>query len=643
MNASMSAALPDDGYRLLANAFADAMRPRAARSVSAWAEANRRLSGKSAAEPGPWRNARVPYLAQIMDTLGDDHPAPIVIFIKSGQVGATDAALNWVGWTIEESPAPMLVLFPTEKLGLRWSRNRLRTMLLETPPLRRLVPLGRKGDAGSTLLEIDFPDGQISIGSANVPTDLASTPAQRLFLDEVDRFPVSIDGEGDPVELAIRRTATWNTRRKVFINSTPTVESLSRINRWWQRSTQHRYFVPCPHCNEFQYLKWDNLRWPEDKPQLAAYVCEHCGASIEAHHKTDMLAGGEWRAEFPEREVVGFHIHALYSPEGLGDSWAQNAQKWDEDKNFPEKKKTFINTRLGECQADPHERLDWEIVCARREPIALRTVPAGVLLLTCGVDLQKNRLAVQVVGWGRGERATPLDWIEQPGDPTRPEIWEWLSEYLGREFRNHRGVAMHIEATMIDAGYLQHEVTNFVRTRRGRKVFASKGMGDVNRQVISRPTPVDVRYGGRVHKQGAEIYLIGAATAKALLYARLHSDAETPQGERHVHFSDELPEDYFRQLCSEIFDPHRRRWIKTAERNEALDTFLLALAAAMHQSVAINRMTEAQWQRLEQLYQPEKGAPLTAPVLGTTPVPRRGGGFLPTSAKIAGGSLQDED
>jgi phage terminase large subunit GpA-like protein len=600
---------------VLAEAFAEGMRPRTACRVSEWAERNRQLSGKAAAEPGPWRNARVPYLTEIMDVLGDDDPAQIVVFIKSGQVGATDAILNWVGWTIEESPAPMLAFYPSEKLGLRWSRHRLRPMLTGTPSLRRLVPLGRKGDAGSTLTEVDFRDGLLSIGSANIASDLSMTPAQRLALDEVDRFPATIEDEGDPVDLAIRRTATWNTRRKVFIASTPTIETLSRINRWWKRSDQRRYYVSCPHCGEFQYLKWDNLRWPEGQPKLAAYVCEACGSLIEEHHKTDMLARGEWRATFPEREVVGFHINCLYAPESLGDSWAQNALEFEQCKPYPERVKVFVNTRLGETHEDPNEKLDWEVVYARRESFPLRTPPSGVLVLTCGVDVQKNRLAVQVVGWGRNERATPIDWIEKPGDPTRPEVWAWLDEYLAGEFRNHRGVAMRIEATLIDAGYLQHDVLSFVRARRYGAVFGSKGMADVNRQIIARPSPVDVRYGGRVDKYGAEIYPIGTSTAKNLIFTRLHADADKPAGERHLAFSEDLTEDYFRQLCSEVFDPHKRRWVKVHERNEVLDTFVLALAAAMHHSVAINRFTEAEWVRREEILEraaPTPGATVSA-------------------------------
>lgn len=635
--------MPFDGIRqadeMIARVWRTAWTPRIPCLVSEWAETKRRLSSKSAAEPGPWRNERIPYLVAIMDALSDEHPAEHVCFIKPSQVGATECALNWIGWTVEESPAPMLCLFPTEKLGQRWSRTRLQVMIDETPTLTALMPNGRKADNGNTLTEKDFPGGHVYIGSANIPIDLASTPVQRLLLDEADRFPIEIENEGDPVEIAIARTRTWQSRRKIFENSSPTIESLSRINKRWEESNKQRYHVPCPHCKELQVLKWSMLQWPDDEPLKAYYVCEANGCVIQEHSKTWMLAeenGARWIAERPEvKDIYGFHINCLYTPIGLGDSWGKNASVYEKAKVSPNKLKVFQNTRLGETHKDEKEVLKWEQVWQRREPYELRRPPAGILLLTAGIDVQKNYIAVQVVGWGRKERAVVIDYIEKPGDVTAGDIWQWLDEYLQTPMDNVFGVSMRIVSAAVDAGYQQHDVTNYTRgVEKSRHVFATKGMQQLHRAIIGRPTMVDVNWRGTSWKNGAELYPLGVGSAKVVVYDRLRADGAdgTLPADRHYSFSEELGQEYFRGLCSEVFDPHKSKWVKIYDRNEPLDTFILAKGASMHHGVRIQHMRDEDWKRLEATYVrdsvKEKAEVKPASPFSLT------GRFMPTSALV---------
>lgn len=628
-----------DGAHVAQAAWKKAWMPRIPCTPSEWAEKNRRLSDKSSAEAGPWRNSRIPYLVAIMDALGDDDPCQYVVFIKSSQVGATELGLNWVGWTAQESPAPMLALFPTEKLGQRWSRTRLQTMIQSTPSLHILIPDARKSDNINTLTEKDFPGGHLYIGSANIPVDLASTPVQRLLLDESDRFPPEIENEGDPVELAVRRTATWNTRRKVFENSSPTIESLSRVNKKWDESNKQRYHVPCPSCHALQVLRWDQLRYPEGEPLKAYYVCEANGCVIEEHHKTWMLDpenGAQWIAEKPEvTDVKGFHVNCLYTPIGLGDTWGQNAVAYEKAKHDPSKLKVFQNTRLGETHKDPKEKLEWEAVYARREPYKLRTPPHGVLVLTAGVDVQKNYLAIQIVGWGRGEKAIVVDYLEQPGDPTRDEIWEWLDAHLATPLDNAYGVPMRVVACAVDSGYSQHDVTNWTRSLpKHRNIFATKGMKQLTRPIIGKPTMVDVSYRGQTWKRGAEQFPLGVSSGKVVVYNRLRADIDALPSDRHIRFSDELHEDYFRGLCAEVFDPNRGLWVKVYDRNEPLDTFVLATGAAMHHNVRLQHMQDRDWTQLEQLYNPAGVALLHQPADPEARGLRLSGRFMPTPARV---------
>lgn len=641
-----------DGYAVALEAVAKAVEPKRVLSVSNWAARFRTLTGKSAAEPGRWRNERIPFLAAIMDALDARHPAPLVVFVKSSQVGGSECALNWIGRTVHQAPGSFLVLFPTDKVGRKWVRTRLDNAIATTPELRRLIPLGRRTNAGNTLSEKHYPGGVLYIGSAGIPDDVASISVPYLLFEEVDRMPVTLEGEGDPIELALRRSTTF-PRSKAFMNSTPTDAETSRIWPAWLSSTMDRYFVPCAHCGHPQTLRWSQLQWPAGRPDAAGYVCEECAAFMEERQKTEMLAAGEWRSTHPEREaeVKGFHVNGLYTPIGLGDSWARHARAWERAQGSEARLQVFFNTRLGEVHKGERVKIEWEEIKKRAEPYRLRDVPAGVLVLTSGTDVQADRLETQILGHGRAEQITVIDYVVHYGDTTRAEVWQKLEAYLAGELVNAFGVRMRIECSLVDSGYLPDVVLGFTRTRKAQRIFASRGSTQAERIPIGRPSYPDVKRRGKTDaRQGVERYELGVSKLKHWLFELLRADAGTPEApipiaERHIRFARGTPnvpggpdfggldDEYFRQLTAETFDP-KHGWIERANyhRNEALDTFLLARAAALHHSVAVHRMREADFARLEDLYQrgPAKAAPLE---LGKQPI-EVPGGFLPIAANV---------
>jgi len=596
----------DDGW-------ANGWQPDPLITVSEWADKHRILPQRAASEPGQWRTSRTPYAREIMDCLSDHHPAQEVVVMAAVQMIKSEAGLNWVGETIDHSPSSMLVVLPTVEVGERWSKQRLAPMIMDTPRLRAKVSPARSRDSGNTTLSKEFDGGILIITGANSAAGLSSMPIKKLLLDEVDRFPREIEDEGDPVDIAEARTSNF-PNRKVYKCSSPTIESLSRINKDWKKSDQRHYYVPCPHCREKQALKWGSLQYSEDNPEGARYACEHCGALTDEHHKSWMLDeanGAEWRATFPERftatKVAGFHLNALYSPLGLGRSWGWLAKRFEEVKKDAARLKVFVNTRLGECYEDPDERLDWEELKARAEPYGLREIPRGCLVLTCGGDVQKDRIEAQVVGWGRNEQAWVIDWVLFPGDPTRPEVWEELERYLERPFQNAYGVTMKITSTGIDAGYLTDDVLNFTRARRHLSVFALKGASQRGRQIIGRPSKVDLTVRGTTIKGGAELWTIGVDAAKHRLFARLAGDRKQAHASsRLVHFSEQLPDDYYMQLSAEIFDPNKRAFVRLhGRRNEGLDTFNYAMVAAMHPRLRVHVARESDWAKLELAIEPK--------------------------------------
>ena len=348
-----------------------------------------------------------------------------------------------------------------------------------------------------------------------------------------------------------------------------------------------------------------------------------------------MLAAGEWRHTYPDRldEIVGYHSNCLYTPTGLGFTWAANAAAYDRAKRDPEKLKVFTNTRLGLTLKDAHEKLDWEVLHNRREPFALRKIAPGILLLTCGVDVQKDRVELQIIGWDRHQRGTTVDYQVIVGDPTRDELWDELGDFLALEMENSFGVKMRLACTLVDSNYLPERVLRFTRPRKARNIFASRGSNILTKQAIGRPTHADVKSRGKADIRGAERYEVGVGSLKRTLYERLRADNGMAPTERHVNFSDQFSEEYFRGLASEVFDPHKRRWVQVYERNEPLDTFVLAMAASMHHSVRVDKMNEADWQRLEQRYQPTDRPSAADPPKTPTLLAGR---FMPTAAVVAG-------
>lgn len=602
-------------------AFARGLRVPERISPSRWAAERRRLSAKSSALPGKWDPGRIPFLNAIMDALDSRHPAKQVSFCKSAQTGGSECGLNWIGWVIDVAPGPMLVLMPTEKLGLRWVRGRLRPMILESPTLNGKLRLGRQSKStGATLTELHFPGGVIYLGSANVPSDLSSVPVMYLLLDEVDRMARVIDGEGNPIELAKRRLATYQGRSKIFAISTPT-DDASPIAKDYAESSRGRYYVPCPHCDAMQVLRWENLKYSPEDPSDARMACEECGALIDESCKGQMLSRGEWRHERPELVAVrvGFHVNCLYTPAGLGDSWSDNARAFEIAKQDPAKRQVFRNTRLGEIDVGGKVRVDWESTSKRAEPYAMRTIPNGIFALTAGADVQQDRIEVQILGWGRGERAAVIDYRVIDGEVTDADTWQELDDYLAAPIVNGFGVEMLVACAMVDAGNWQQAVLNFTRPLRGRNIFASRGSTVLSRPPIGRPSYPDTRrVKGRDvpdDRRGARLYMLGVGELKKVLYARLradggHGDAATTPATRFMRFPEGLPDEYFRQLVAEEFNPGLRKWVALRERNEALDTAIYAMAAALHPAThgGVHLWRDADYARLEQLYEPAEQA-----------------------------------
>lgn len=583
--------------------WADGFKPDPEITVSEWADKNRVLSQKASAEPGPWRTERVPYLREVMDCLSTTSPVKDIVVCKGAQLGFTEVGNNFVGYVIDCAPGPMLMVMPTELAVKKNSRTRIDPLIAESPTLREKIPPQRSRDSKNATFLKEFPNGVLHMVGANSASALRSMPIRYLFLDEVDGYPGDVEGEGDPVELARARTRTFKNRRKVFMVSTPTMEIGSRIWRAFTDSDRRYFYVPCPHCGMKQKLEWERLTWPKGEPTRAAMVCgpNGCGALIEEHNKTKMLEAGEWVPENPGHTTRGYHINSLYSPLGWY-AWGEAAKDREAAEGNVEAIKTFTNTILGMPYRDMGDAPEYKLLYARREKYKPGVVPAGAYVLTAGVDVQKDRIEMEIVGWGKENESWSVDYNVFPGDIGGTAPWEMLERKLREEFQHERGGRLPIRMACIDTGYSTNTVYDWARKQPADRLMAIKGHDNAS-VLIGQPRPVEVKANGKRKGRGLKVWPVGVSMAKTELYAWLRqlppTDDKMPHG--WCHFP-EYNEEFFLQITAEqlllkkIRGYSRYLWEKMRERNEALDCRIYARVAAA--AVGVDRWDDRYWSEL---------------------------------------------
>ncbi len=595
---------------LIRTGLAKALAPRRPVTVSQWADQHRVLSNKSSPEPGRWRTDRNPILREPMDALSDRSTVREVVMCWPIQAGKTECALNFLGWIMDHQPGPVMVCLPGEVSMNKWISQKLQPLIEETEPVRAALTSTATRDGANRREFKDFSGGQLYLEHAGSTSRLKSTTVRYLVVDELDEFARELRSGDDPIDMLEGRVSAYPTTHKRLYISTPQVRGVSRIEQRYEMSDQRRCHVPCPHCGHSQPLEWSGLVWtvdPHDPHQVidAQYACRECGALIDESAKPAMLAQHQWIPQRPERSSYhrGYQANGLYYPMGLGPSWRDLARMWLAAQSDPAKLKTFVNDRLAETWEDPAMRaVKHNVIADRAEPYRLRSAPAGVLAVTAGVDTQDNRLAVQIVGWGRGLACWVLDYVELPGDPAEDAVWAELTALLSRPIEHASGGLIRVEATAIDAGgHRTEDVKAYCRRRVIRRPMCIFGAVPNNAPVISKGKLQDINWRGQHDKRGVTIHHVGTVAIKHLLYARLSTDAEKLAEQRQVHLSDQLDQAYFSGLVSETYNPSKNRFEKRrgGARNEPLDTWVYAYAATHHPELRLHRRSKADWDAAE--------------------------------------------
>jgi len=544
--------------------------------VSTWADKYRMLSPEASAEPGKWNTERAAYQKGIMDAVNDPDIETIV-FMKSAQVGATEILNNICGYFIDVDPAPILVVQPTMEMRDTWSKDRFSPMIRDSERIRHKIKDPKSRDSNNTIKHKVFTGGHLTIAISNSPASLSSRPIRIVLLDEIDRYPASAGAEGDPVGLAIKRSETFWNRFKLY-TSTPTVKNLSRIESAWNETDQKKYFVKCWKCKTYQVMIWGQVKWDKNEngnhlPDTAYYECEKCQARWNDVQKLEAVRKGEWRATAvaKRKDMTGFHIWEAYSP---WSTFSKMVTDFLEKKDNPEQLKTFVNLTLGELWEEEGEKVESNILYSRREKYTAQ-IPAGGLVLTAGVDVQDDRVEIEVKAWGKGEESWSVDYVILHGDLSSEKFWKDLDQKLQTNYQHEDGINLAISCTCVDSGgHFTEQVYKFCKGKELSRIYAIKGSNVVGRPLVSRPS--------KSNKGNVKLFSIGTDTAKQIIYSRLKMD-ETGSG--YMHFPLKYDEEYFNQLTAERATtrytrgfPHRV-WVKDRARNEVLDATVYCMAA----------------------------------------------------------------
>ncbi len=608
-----------DGYQLLIDAVARGLQPDPSLPLDQWADEFMIIPKETgASEPGKYQTSRTPHARLPMQCLSAAHPCKRVVVQGASQMLKTQVALNFLFETVHQRPKNFLWVVPTGKLHKR-AAARIDKTVAAIPQMRdRFAKPSSRVSTNNNDIKA-YPGGALYIATAGAAANLSELSVTYVVYDEVDRSKDNIGGEGDPKELVETRQTSHERDRKSYYPSSPTLEGESPINDLYRSGTQREALAECIHCGHAQTLDFFRLIRSEDGLRVM-YPCIECGGLHEEGDKSRMFARGLWSDGKPgDGETESFLISAMFLPYGWL-PWIALMKQYDKAKakleeGSEEAMIVFYNTRLALCWARTKETTRYDELMQRAEPYRLGTVPMGGLILTAAIDTQAYRLEMKVVAWGEGMECWIVDYQVIHGSPSDEETWKRADDLLKARYRHACGQTLGISAALVDSGgSATQDVYNFTASKKHRNIYAVKGHSRPNRPILSsKPTIVDVNWRGKSAPGGVQLWFVGPDTAKDYLQARW----KRPSGPGAVHFSNELPESYYKGLTAEYrtFGYKRGRKVswweqKKGEANEPLDLMNYNLGAAYllglhkkfehHWAQLRDRLIPAQWDLLSQ-------------------------------------------
>lgn len=611
-----------------------------------WADEFRRVANKTSATPGRWRTKSQPVAFGPMAAMSEDDTVTVTV-MSGTQILKTEFLLNAAAYYIHQDPSPILFVQPTQTAAETFSKERFAPTVDVTDALRDLVSTPKSRDSGNTITHKDYPGGSLDFVGANSPTDLSSRPKRIILCDEIDKYPPSAGAEGDPLKLAEERASTYRKigRAKFARTCSPTIKNFSRIEREYKASDQRKCFITCPHCEDELFFTWANVQWDKDALgnhlyETAHISCSLCGADWSEAERIAALDALAERADYGWKQTKKFYCcEEEHEPstwtdtgrsvcptceepspyDGHAGFWASKiyskrhdlselVKEFIEAKDNPELLRKFTNTALAEVwDQAPIENIDVTGLMARAEHFGPEDLPEEVQVITGFCDVQGDRLEIQLIGWGSDEECWPFLYEIINQDPAQKTAWVELDALLRRTFTRRDGAILRIGALGIDTGgHHGAQVFDFCRPRRARRIFATKGVatgkiwsGNAKRSKDNQP-----------------FWFIGTNAAKDAIYGRLAiAPAEDARKPGCIHFPTTAEDgsfstEYYEQLTSERRETRKRAgvpytaYVQVRDRNEALDTFVGALAVRRSLPKRIERGLQYKIDPREQRVQP---------------------------------------
>ena len=569
--------------------------------------------------PGPFQSKLNPYMTPIVRAFAQPGVRRVT-FVMGTQMGKSVSMQNVIGWKLDDDPAPVIYIGPTESNINNVVEPKFMDMINECDSLS--LKLSRiKGDTNRHKKRIAGVNFRFAwAGSA---TELASDSAVITMVDEIDRPDSNASGEGDLVEIAEARGDAYASSISAY-TSTPTKGKVERakhpdtgLEAWakadpkainspvwklWQEGTKHEWQIPCSHCGDY-FSPWSDLLWwpgrgTDDEcsatvaSKQAMLTCSRCGSQNSnkerqrANARGVMVAPGQqvirsdadgvWieQAGAEHKIVFGDFLPTADGNDSIS-FWVSGLCSFSAKKSYgflarklltaiksdnPETLEAVYNTGFGELYALTGESPAWEQVKALNINYLSGNVPEGVNTLICTVDVQGNRLVYVVRGWAPGFKSYLIEWGELWGRTDKPEVWEQLSELLDREWGG-----MNIRLMGVDCGYRPDQVFDFVLKHK-KRARALRGFKRLNKAFRIFREEVDKQ--GKIKKRGTARWDFDTSRAKAWVHSRVHWPKER---DKAWLLPSDVDEDYCRQIVAEEYDAGRDEWKVLARDNHYLD------------------------------------------------------------------------
>lgn len=527
-----------------------ALKPPPNYTVSQWADKYRYIASSTSAYGGRWSTDNAPEFRYIMDCVNDPNVEQISMMICS-QSGKTEALLNVLGFYIHTDPCPILILQPTEDMAASFSKERINPTIKATPVLNNIIDVDKKSPENNINYK-SFPGGYMVILGTQTPSKLASRPIRIILADEIDRFATDAGGEGDPLQLAKKRTANFWNRKWVQV-STPTDEGVSRIEPLYNESSKDKYYVTCKDCGEKQFMKWEQIHWDKEKddlgktihhPETAHYVCEHCGSLWDDVDRLYAIAHGEWISHNPEvTSHKGFHLPRFST--SMCSRLEDIVREFIVAKESPMRLKVFVNTVLAQTWKHGSETVKASQLLERREEWDDDVMPENSCYITGSVDVQGDRIELMLTAWGASSEQWCLEHRRFYGDPVKDwEVWDTLEKYLKKQFwSEHYQRHFSIERLVIDSGAYTEHIYKYCYDKPKDldiPVLPIKGSNQTNHPIYKLT---------QSKKYKKELYIIGTQQAKTVIYQNL---AIKDHGASYCHFNMRQDYEFFEQLTSHV-------------------------------------------------------------------------------------------